>query len=62
MMIFCGCATGCIGQGASDSALAIGLRKPIEALNAAAVTDDLPRIRAAARDVIATYDAGTGPR
>lgn len=62
MMICAGCLTGCVKAAADSSALEIGLRKPIDQLNAAVVTDDLPRIRAASRTVIATFDAATGPR
>ena len=62
MMICAGWMTGCAAPAVSDDALAIGLRKPIEALNTAVVTADLPRIRSAARAVISTYDAATGPR
>lgn len=61
-MICAGWMTGCVPDRASDGALVIGLRKPIDRLNGAVVTDDLPRIRAAARDVIATYDAAVGAR
>lgn len=62
MMICAGSLTGCFRGAADSSALEIGLRKPVDQLNAAVVTDDLPRIRAAARTVIATFDAATGPQ
>jgi hypothetical protein len=54
--------TGCVRPAPSGDALALGLRQPINRLNEAALTDDLPRIRSAARAVIATYDAAVGPR
>jgi hypothetical protein len=53
--------SGCDVPHPSDDALAIGLRQPIEDLNRAVLTPDLPRIRSAARAVIATYDAAVGP-
>jgi hypothetical protein len=62
MMICAGWLTGCAKWAADSSALEIGLRQPITQLNTAVVTDDLPRIRAAARNVIATFDAATGAR
>lgn len=63
MTILVGLSAGCAkGPAVSDDALAMGLRRPIEQLNAAVVTDDLPRIRSAARGVIAVYDAATDGR
>ena len=60
-MICAGWMSGCDVPHPSDDALAIGLRQPIEDLNRAVLTPDLPRIRSAARAVIATYDAAVGP-
>lgn len=57
MMICAGLMTGCANWTVSDDALAIGLRRPMNDLNAVLVTDDLPAIRRAGRAVIATYDA-----
>lgn len=62
MTICAGLMSGCVGSRVSDSALALGLRKPIDRLNAAVLTPDIAQIRAAARDVISTYDAAVGPR
>lgn len=56
--------TGC-GVGPSEgsaSAVVARLEQPMIDLAVAASGTDLAAIRAAARDVIAIYDAGTGPQ
>ncbi len=63
MMILTGSTAGCAPElVASDDALVIGLRQPIDRLNVAVVAGHLPQIRSAAREVIAIYDAAAGPR
>lgn len=59
LMILSGCAAE---LPASDSVAVAALKRPIERLAVAHAGEDVPAMRASARDVIATYDQLAGAR
>lgn len=58
-LILTGCGTE---PQASDSVAIPALKRPIERLAVAHAGEDVPAMRASARDVIATYDQLSGAR